>query len=237
MARVSVVFDFDGTIALGHGPLDAYAQCVGELAGAPVAAACTEAVREFNTGTSPYLDAYAAVRVAAESHGVDDAILSTAYLRSREWLATDKAPIHAPEGLAAFMTELSTVASCVIATNAPAIGLDRALQHLGIAGIASEVHSGVGKPAGLGGIIARLLELGPTLAIGDIWENDLAPAQLLGADTAFVGVGRVGGEPTMRGATLTDLYDDVLGWATSHHSTTGTNSTTDTTVESTYAER
>ena len=33
MAEVSVVFDFDGTIALGQGPLDAYARCVGELAG------------------------------------------------------------------------------------------------------------------------------------------------------------------------------------------------------------
>jgi phosphoglycolate phosphatase-like HAD superfamily hydrolase len=214
MTIVSVVFDFDGTIALGRGPLDAYARCVGELAGSAVAEACVEAVRQFNTGTSAHLDAYAAVRSAAMEHGVGDALLSRAYLRSRELLATDEAPIRPPAGLEPFMTELSGIARCVVATNAPLIGLDRALEVLGIAGLVTEVHAAVGKPAGLDAIIAALLTSGPTLAIGDIWDNDLAPAQRLGADTAFVGVGRVLGQPTMRGANLTDLYDDILGWAT-----------------------
>lgn len=210
---VSVVFDFDGTIALGRGPLDAYARCVGELAGSAVAEACVEAVRQFLTGTSAYLDAYAAVRSAAIEHGVDDALLSRAYLRSRELLATDEAPIHPPAGFEPFMTALSGVARCVVATNAPLIGLDRALGVLGIAGLITEVHAAVGKPGGLDAIVAALLADGPTLAVGDIWDNDLAPAQRMGADTALVGVGRVRGKPTMRGADLTDLYDDILGWA------------------------
>lgn len=231
MAEVSVVFDFDGTIALGQGPLDAYARCVGELAGAVVADACVSAVREFNTGTSAYLDAYAAVRSAAVTHGVDDALLSAAYLHSRELLATDGAPIHPPTGLAAFMAELATIANCVVATNAPAIGLDRALRVLGIADLTAEVHASVGKPAGLDAIISRHLAGGRVLAVGDIWDNDLAPAQRLGADTAFVGVGRVGGQPTMRGATLADLYDDILGWAARRASASPTATTTITYVE------
>jgi phosphoglycolate phosphatase-like HAD superfamily hydrolase len=214
MAIVSVVFDFDGTIALGSGPLDAYAQCVGELAGPEVAKACLDAVHDFNTGTSLHLDAYAAVRAAALEHGVDDALLSRAYLRSRELLATAAAPIHPPDGFAEFMTELAGFARCVVATNAPDIGLERALQALGIADVVTTVYAAVGKPAGLDVIISALMADGPTLAIGDIWENDLAPAQRLGADTAFVGVGRVLGTPTLRGASLTDLYDDILSWAT-----------------------
>lgn len=213
MTHASVVFDFDGTVALGSGPLDAYATCVGELAGAVVADACRAAVRAFATGTSHYLDGYAAVRVAALAHGVGDDTLSAAYLRSRKLLATGAAPIHAPDGLGAFLRTLARHATCVIATNAPAIGLDRALTVLGIADIVDEVHAGVGKPAGLTPIVTRLIATGPVLAVGDIWENDLAPAQALGAATAFVGVGHLTASPTLRGATLTDLYDDILDWA------------------------
>ncbi len=231
MTIVSVVFDFDGTIALGRGPLDAYARCVGELAGRHVAEAAVEAVREFSTGTSSHLDAYAAVRAAALAHGVDDALLSRAYLHSRELLATDAAPIHPPAGLAEFMAELSGLARCVVATNAPTIGLGRALQVLGIADLVTDVHAAVGKPAGLDAIVAALLVGGPTLAIGDIWDNDLAPAQRLGADTAFVGVGRVLGTPTMRGASLTDLYDDILGWASHQVGAATATSAHRTTVE------
>lgn len=212
MARVSVVFDFDGTIALGSGPLDAYARCVGELTAAPVAEACTAAVREFNTGTSPYLDAYAAVQAAAQAHGVTARTLSAAYLRSRELLATPAAPIHPPTGLGPFMTRLAERADCILATNAPALGLDRALRALGIAGLTAAVHADVGKPAGLRPIISRLLEAGPVLAVGDIWHNDLEPAQLLGAGTALVGVGGADGVPTLRGASLADIYDDILAW-------------------------
>lgn len=214
MTNVSVVFDFDGTIALGRGPLDAYARCVGELAGAAVAGACIEAVREFSTGTSPHADAYAAIRAAALGHGVDDALLSRAYLASRELLATDDAPIHGPTGLADFMTELAEKVRVVVATNAPAIGLDRALAVLGVADIVTDVHASAGKPAGLDAIVAPLIADGPTLAVGDIWDNDLAPAQRLGADTALVGIGRTDGRPTMRAEQLTDLYEPILGWAT-----------------------
>lgn len=213
MAIVSVIFDFDGTVALGHGPLVAYARSVGELAGAAVAEACVAAVREFDTGASAHADAYAAVRAAALAGGVDDATLSRAYLHSRELLATDEAPIHSPAGLADFMARLAITARIVIATNAPAIGLDRALTALGIADVVAQVHASAGKPAGLDAIVAPLIADGSTLAVGDIWDNDLAPAQRLGADTALVGIGRTTGRPTMRASSLTDLYDAILGWA------------------------
>lgn len=230
MTIVSVVFDFDGTIALGRGPLDAYARCVGELAGVAVADACVEAVREFSTGQSPHADAYAAIRAAALDHGVDDVLLSRAYLRSRELLATDDAPIHAPAGLDEFMTGLAETARLVVATNAPAIGLDRALVILGVADVVTAVHASVGKPAGLDAVVAPLVAEGPTLAVGDIWDNDLAPAQRLGADTALVGIGRTDGRPTMRAEHLTDLYDPILGWATHKVGATPATSATSTSI-------
>lgn len=214
MQRCTVVFDFDGTLALGRGPLDAYAACLGELTGNDVVTASQAAVERFDAGDTTFLDAYDAVRVTALSYGVSDAQLSAAYLRSRELLATDAAPIHPPTGLGDFMAQLCRSATCVLATNAPALGIPRALTVLGITEAVTEVHCDVGKPSGLEPIIATHIAEGPTLAVGDIWDNDLAPAHRLGASTALVGVGHSGGQPTMRGPTLTELYDDILHWAT-----------------------
>src|SRR5699024_6639006 len=115
-------------------------------------------------------------------------------------------------GLAEFLTRLRPAARCVLATNAPDIGIDRSLDTLGITHLIDERHTSVGKPAGLEPLITTYLTAGPTLAVGDIWENDLGPADALGAPTALVGVSSTG-HPTMRGATLTDLYDHILRWA------------------------
>lgn len=216
MTRPSVVFDFDGTVALGDGPLEAYARELEKLVGAGIAEACRAAIDDYNTGDSDHLDAYSAVRTAATAHDVDDDVLSRAYLASREQLATDTAPIHAPDGLTSFLVELRDHARCVLATNAPDIGIDRSLSELGITGLFDAIHTNVGKPLGLPPIIAGYLADGPTLAIGDIWDNDLAPAARLGADTAFVGPGRITATPTLRGRTLADIYDEILQWARSH---------------------
>ncbi|MDN6400144.1 MAG: HAD family hydrolase, partial [Brachybacterium sp.] len=55
-------------------------------------------------------------------------------------------------------------------------------------------------------------------AVGDIWEFDLAPAAELGADTALVGVREVpAARPTLRGETLTDLYDPIRAWVNAQH--------------------
>lgn len=213
MQRRTVVFDFDGTLALGRGPLNAYATCLGELAGPEVVTACREAIELFDTGRTAYRDAYDAVRVSALALGVTDGQLSAAYLRSRELLATDAAPIRPPDGLAEFLEQLRPGATCVLATNAPDIGVERSLDVLGITALIDDVHTDLGKPAGLEPIITEALAAGPTLAVGDIWENDLAPAERLGAETALVGVSSAG-HPTMRGTTLTDLYSPILGWAT-----------------------
>jgi FMN phosphatase YigB (HAD superfamily) len=213
-ARPTVVFDFDGTLALGSGPLEAYIRTLADLTGSDAATrACREALEQFEAGTSPHRDAYDAVRTAALAHGITDAHLSRAYLASREQLGTESGAVSSPAGLVEFLTGLSEHAALVLATNAPNIGVDRALSCLGIAALIDERHHDVGKPAGLAPIIAEHLRHGPVLSVGDIWEFDLAPAAQLGADTALVGVRDVhAARPTFRGVTLTDLYDDISAW-------------------------
>lgn len=213
--RPSVVFDFDGTVALGRGPLDAYATCLGELTDGEMLTACRDAVVRFDAGGTTFHDGYDAIRVTALGRNATEEQLSAAYLRSRELLGTEAAPIRAPHRLSELLTEVAQFADCVLATNAPELGIDRALTVLGVADRFTAVHCAVGKPAGLEPIITDALAAGPTLAVGDLWDNDLAPAERLGADTALVGVGRAGGRPTMHGATVTDLYYDILSWARS----------------------
>ncbi|MEO7126258.1 MAG: HAD family hydrolase [Nakamurella sp.] len=215
MPPPAVIFDFDGTIALGSGPLNAYARCIGTVTDERIGRACLAIIEEFDAGTTEFADAYDAVRAVAVELGVTNAQLSAAYLASRKLLATDEAPIFAPEGLGDFMRTLSKHATCVLATNAPHISLDRALETLGVADSISEINADLGKPAGLELVIAAHIARGATLAVGDRWDNDLAPAEKFGAATALVGSGAASGRPTMRGATLTDIYDAILDWAKS----------------------
>lgn len=217
--RSTVVLDFDGTLALGRGPLLAYIDALAaEPGGERAGRACRDAVAEFEAGGSPHRDAYDAVRTGALAHGLTRAELGRAYLASRELLGTPAAPVSAPEGLAPFLTELTTLAHCVLATNAPPTGVERALRALGIDAVLTERHHDVGKPAGLSPIISRHLTHGSVLAVGDIWEFDLAPAAELGANTALVGVREVpAARPTLRGETLTDLYDPIRAWVNAQH--------------------
>lgn len=223
--RPTLVLDFDGTLALGRGPLQAYVAALTEQGNEEavrrrVASVCLTAVTDFDAGTTSHRDAYDAVRTAALAEGLTDAALSRAYLASRELLGTQDAAVIAPDGLAGFLTELAEISTCVLATNAPATGIDRALRSLGIADAIGEQHHDVGKPAGLTPIIAEHLARGPVLAVGDIWEFDLAPAHQLGADTALVGVREPSeARPTLRGATLSDLYDPIRAWVTAHRAT------------------
>src|SRR5699024_9384538 len=163
--RPTVVFDFDGTVALGRGPLEAYATCLGELTDGEMLTACRTAVERFDAGETNYRDGYDAIQTTARGRGATDDQLSTAYLRSRQLLATDAAEIHPPAGLAEFMTELTTHASCILATNAPDLGIDRALTVLKLTESLTAVHCSVGKPAGLEPIIATALADGPALAV------------------------------------------------------------------------
>src|SRR5690625_7308540 len=106
MQRRTVLFDFDGTLALGRGPLEAYAACLNEIvseepgggAGSELLAHCQDAITRFDAGETVFRDAYDAIRHTALAHGVAEAQLSAAYLRSRGRLATDGCAVDGPPG-------------------------------------------------------------------------------------------------------------------------------------------
>ena len=216
MRLPTVVFDFDGTLALGRGPVLAYARHVAGVTGdegfLPAALA---ALDRLDAGEAGYLDGYDAVRHVAVAHAVPAAVLEAAYQASRHELGTPAAPVAGPPGLGAFLADLAPLARLALATNAPDTGVDRVLSAIGAAEHVTERHFAIGKPAGLAAVVARYLDDGPVLSVGDIWAYDLAAADELGAATALVGpsAGRPDVHPTLRAAGLADLYGDIQTWA------------------------
>lgn len=219
-----MVFDFDGTVSLGDGPVRSYARFV--AAGLDHAQR-TEFLTAIEAGLAGHLpqhldplDGYDLVRQLSTPFGVTDDAHSAAYVASRTQLASDAAPVVAPPGLAGFLADARSSARLVLATNAPDIRIADALDVLGLAGVFDEVHTSVGKPAGLDSIIDRLLadatviEPAAALAsIGDVWANDLGPAFRRGATTALVGSRADGAAtPTLRAASLEQLYPALAAW-------------------------
>ncbi|MDN3310301.1 HAD family hydrolase [Microbacterium oryzae] len=213
--RPSIIFDFDGTLAVGSGPVRAYAQLVALTARAGYLQRVEAALRAFEDGDTTYRDGYDVVGSLAADDGVDGAAMSAAYHGSRDLLGSPLAPVSAMPDLPGFLERLSGHARLVLATNAPEAGVERVLQAWGVRDRFDAVHATVGKPAGLAAVIRALLEDGPVLAVGDIFDFDLAPAQALGADTALVGATAATSRAsvTMRGADLGHIRGDIETWA------------------------
>ena len=119
----TIVFDFDGTLAIGHGPVMAYAECAAPLAGAQYLERVETALAEYDAGGGGYRDGYDVVGSLAAADGVEAAALSDAYTRSRDVLGTPEAPVSAVEGIDEILESLGRHARLVLATNAPAAGV------------------------------------------------------------------------------------------------------------------
>jgi phosphoglycolate phosphatase-like HAD superfamily hydrolase len=217
----TVLFDFDGTISLGSGPVLAYARAAGK--------AMPDAERKgfldrILTGLSAHptgrvpgtdaIDGYDFVRILSAEYGVAPSSLSAAYLSSRAQLATELAPISAPVGLADFLASIADRANLVVATNAPETRLDEALAELGLSGVFDVRYTSVGKPSGLDAVLDDWMPHGPLLSVGDVWANDLAPAQARGAATAYIGPAAelLTAQPTFRAEALPQLYPAIASW-------------------------
>ena len=100
ITRPVLLFDFDGTVSLGHGPVLAYAHLIAEKAGHPSIAQDAEALlNSDNVGSAR--DGYHLVRTLAAELDVPEETCQEAYMASRENLADTG--ITAPEGLAEFL--------------------------------------------------------------------------------------------------------------------------------------
>ncbi|MFT4235087.1 MAG: HAD family hydrolase [Microbacterium sp.] len=211
----TIVFDFDGTLALGAGPVLAYARLIAPHVDDAYLGEVEAALTAFEAGESDYRDGYDTVATVALAHGASADVMDAAYAESRSLLGTPDAPVTTIPDLPGFLASLGDDTRLVLATNAPGVGIDRVLAEWGVADAFDELHFAVGKPVGLTALISAALELGPVLSVGDIVVNDLAPAIELGAHTALVGVtaSRSDAPVTMRGETLHALRSDILAWA------------------------
>lgn len=204
-----VVFDLDGTVAVGDEPVLAY------LRGVAGDAADAELAGWAGSGGT-FLDGYALVVAWADAHGVPEARRSAAYAKSRAALHDGDIPVTAPEGLAAALARRPVEVRCVLVTNAPVAGIEPLLDRLGVT--FDSVIGDAGKPGELPAVLDRLLQeadLPPErlLSVGDLWVNDLAPAAAIGATTAYVDrFGRGDGAPTFRAGTLTALLPGIEAW-------------------------
>lgn len=213
----TIVFDFDGTVVVGPGPVLAYAREMARFAGDDFLARAERTLRAFEDGeTGDFRDGYDVVGRLAADAGVAEADRQSAYLESRALLGTPAAaPAELADGLAGILARLPRTTRVVLATNAPAVGVEPALEAWGVRERFDEIVYDTGKPDGLAPLIRRALARGPVLSVGDIVENDLAPAAALGADTALVGAtARTATFPaTMRAASLAELADPIAAWA------------------------
>ena len=226
MPRPILIFDFDGTVALGDGPVRAYARAVAAEAGlAPsfvdeIVAGLAVPERAGVGGSEDIdpdaaIDAYDLVRVRATAAGASADDLARGYAVSRARLATEEAPIVAPAGLAAFLADAD--AERVLVTNAPGVRIPEALVALGLDGLFDRVVVDAGKPAGLASLLVGLDPETDVLAVGDIWRNDLAPAHERGHATALVGgYPDPAAAPDFHARTLPELLPALTDWVRAH---------------------
>lgn len=216
--RTTIIFDFDGTLALGTGPLVAYATAIAERVNRPELLADTlRAIEAFEAEEADFPDGYGAVASVAATHGVPSSVVNASYAQSRTLLGTDRAPVDFPEGLNSFFERIASTADLWLATNAPADGIAALLQATGLDRWLTRASFNVGKPDGLRPLLAEALATGPVLVVGDVYDYDLAPAVALGAATALVGrtSARDPRTLTMRAASLDALYPQIEAWAAS----------------------
>ncbi|GAB3063653.1 HAD family hydrolase [Sediminivirga luteola] len=210
MSRNILVFDFDGTVALGEGPVTAYAEEIAARAGNRLLPALTEGLGAPDDA----LDAYDLIARRSREAGVGDAVLSAAYRASRDRLAAGACRVFPPRGLAEFLAGVGTKARRVLATNAPLTGIPQALEQLGLQKAFDEIRTDLGKPEGLAALLDDLPAHSRVLSIGDVWHNDLAPARERGHATALVGHGSAPSEamPDMQAGTVAGLYGSIEQW-------------------------
>ncbi|GGF35359.1 HAD family hydrolase [Subtercola lobariae] len=167
------------------------------------------------------VDGYEAAERLARSRGITDEQLSVAYTGSREELASGSLETTAPDGLADLLGGLPERTQIVLVTNAPEAGVTQQLRTLGLAECFDEVVTSARKPAGMSGIIERLLAQNGLaehpdrlLSVGDIWRNDLAPAAAFGCATALIErLEAPDARPTYRAPRIELLYPDIEAWA------------------------
>lgn len=211
-----LVFDFDGTVCLGDGPVRAYAdEAVRGLADDVAAIVLDGLALHLGGAPDGHPDGYTAVAALAGAFVTPDD-LHKAYVVSRERLAAGTLDVSAPDGLAAFLDAIAGRARRVLVTNAPRTGVAETLAALGLAAGFDEIRTEACKPAGLPPVLVELLDGAPPavlMSIGDVWANDIDPALRAGCATAYLTRDPADDRPAhLRARHLPDLYPALDVW-------------------------
>ena len=224
-----LILDFDGTVALGDGPVMAYAQAVAKDLESAKATGLLDTVQEFLSGESTlaFKDGYDAVARLSENL-LSRGQLNAAYRQSRDAIAAGQVAVHLPPGLTEFLADIEGYAQRVLFTNAPLTGVTESLQALGLAESIDAVVPEAGKPAGFATWLPKFLagrSAEQLLSVGDVWANDIEIPLKAGCSTAFVDRFNLKTGPAhLRAQTIEQLYPGIQDWATDpvafqlHHS-------------------
>lgn len=217
-----LVLDFDGTVCIGDDPVLFYAEEV--AARHPAAADVVEQVREFLTGDRQIAgaaDGYHAVHRLSAAAGAAQPLLREAYLASRSRLDAGEGETRAPHGLTDALADLRQAdVRIVLATNSPRIGIEKWLAARDLEHRIDEVIPDAGKPTGMPALLEEVatraqLEVPTALgSIGDVWANDVGPAEARGGTGFFIDRFGTGQEPSSyAGTTFEELLPALQEWA------------------------
>lgn len=220
-----LILDFDGTVCIGDGPVWAYADAVLRRIDDGKAAVDIRRrladVLDGRPGACRFPDGYAAVAALTADLLTGEA-RQEAYRESRTALAAGlTSGVQAPDGLHEFLTDLGESARRVLVTNAPLDGVKETLSSLGLTDVIDSVHPDSNKPAGFPALLTSLAEgRDPALlmSVGDVYDNDIAPAYEFGTATAYIDRwNQRAGPAHLRAATLPELYPALRAWAEDPH--------------------
>lgn len=221
----TLVLDFDGTVCLGDDPVRLYCQEVSRRLPPVPGEQVGRALERFLAGhrvegLDEAQDGYQAVQRLASRAGMDTAALTAAYRASRLRFDMGEGRTWLPDGL---LAELAGVCRrgvrVVLVTNAPLPGVSRFAARTGLAGYLDAVVADAGKPRGMGLILDRLLQEGGhpparLLSLGDVWDNDIAPALERGCAGAFIDrFGRTADSGVASAPSVQGLYPVLRTWA------------------------
>ncbi len=218
-----LVLDLDGTLCLGDAPMRRVAHHAFSHLPAPDRERAVATLARFMAGEHALLpaarDGYDAVAIIATDGGVGVDELHESFMVTREeheldlWLPH----VRPPERLVAALHELSGVER-VLVTNSPQPGIDRVVEHLGLARAIDEVITSAHKPNGMPAILDRIgvpatVTRVSLAAIGDRWVNDLAEVHERGGTTFHIAPDAwADGAPTRRAPEPDALAEDLLSW-------------------------
>lgn len=215
-----LLLDFDGTVSLGDGPVLAYADEAFGYLPARRRSAAHDQLSSFLAGDPDLLRRYADGYGCVRDQVVDQVTpeqLSAAYLDSRRRLAAEDLGTYPAPGIGELLTALDGVATRVVLTNSPAVGVLESLQRFGLSELLDEVVVGADKPHRMAEHLDVLTAGRPPatlISVGDHWRNDLAVPLERGCATAYVSQHPGADEPAhLCGRDIAALAPEILVWA------------------------